>query len=180
VDQAAPVRRVERAGRLLEEEDRRFRRQPAALLEHLPQVGSGHAAHRDVKQPVARPHVVNGDNVRVVHRRGDPRFLKEPRAEDIVARQCGIEHFQRDHIAEARVLGPEHNAHAAPTEHRDQSISSKLLADQRQLGHAILPVRDYRQPWEQSPAACPGGHTVLFTDDPRISQPAERQRVNAG
>jgi hypothetical protein len=76
VHQAPAVRRVERPGGLAEQEDRRFRRQPPALLEHLPQVGSRHVAHRDAQQPAARPGVVNGDDIRVIqHVPLRPRFL---------------------------------------------------------------------------------------------------------
>ena len=53
VDQAAAVGGVQGAGGLLEQKDGGVGLEAAALLEHLPQVGPGHAAHGDVEQSVA-------------------------------------------------------------------------------------------------------------------------------
>ena len=81
VDETTTVRGVKRPGGLAEQEDRGAGLQSLPLLQYLPQVGPRDAAHRDIQQPVARPRVVNGDDVWVVHRRRDSRFLKETRAE---------------------------------------------------------------------------------------------------
>jgi hypothetical protein len=65
VHQAVPMRGLQGAGRLAEQEHRGPRRQRAACPYHLSQVGSRHIAHREVQQPVAGPRLVNRDDMRV-------------------------------------------------------------------------------------------------------------------
>src|SRR5215467_1137703 len=93
---------------------------------------------------------MNGDDVRVVHRRGDARFLEETGAEEVVVGELGCQYLQRDDVAEPRVLGLVDGAHAATAENRPQPVAGELVADHGQLEHNQLPIRDrcsVRESW---------------------------------
>jgi hypothetical protein len=44
------VRGIQRPRGLAQQEQRGLRQQPAALFDHLPQIGPGHVPHSDVQQ----------------------------------------------------------------------------------------------------------------------------------
>ena len=137
------VRGVQRPRGLAQQEHGDLRLEPAAFLYHLPQISTGYVPHYDVQQPVARPHVVNGNDVRMVHRSRDARFLEEARAEYIVAGQFGCQHLDRDNVTESRMLRLKDDAHAAAAENRPQAVTGELVADKRKFGHVqLLPTRD--------------------------------------
>src|SRR5690242_5357151 len=83
--------------------------------------------------PVARPHVVNGNDVGMVHRSRDARFLEEARAEYIVAGQVGCQHLDGDNVTESRMLRLKDDAHAAAAENRPQAVTGELVADKRKF-----------------------------------------------
>ena len=139
VHEPAAVRGVKRPRGLLKQVHALVRRQPAPVRDQVPQVGAGNVAHRNVKQPVARPEIVNGDDVRMVQRSRDLRFLAESGPEDLVIGQFGGEDLQRDHVTQPWVLRLVDDAHAAPAKHRTQPVASEVRADKRQFGHAFSP-----------------------------------------
>jgi hypothetical protein len=146
VHQPQAVRGVQRPGRLAEQGDGGLRRQRPAPGDPLPQVPAGDEAHRDVQQPVAFPDVVDGDDVRVVHRGGDARFIEEAGAEDVVGGDLGRQHLQRDAGAEPRVLRLVHDAHGAAPDDGLQQVAGVLVADFRKLRHNHLSTRAFHPP----------------------------------
>ena len=86
VHEAAPVRRVERAGDLAEQRQRARRANEAVALEQRLQIAALDVAHRQEELPVLLAGLVDRDDVRVVERGGEPRLVEEAAAEALVAR----------------------------------------------------------------------------------------------
>ena len=70
-------------------------------------------AHRDEQPVVDLPRLVDGNDVRVVEGRGDPRLAEEPLAKDLVLGIPLGEQLQRDAALEPRIAGAVDLAHAA-------------------------------------------------------------------
>ena len=117
MDERVCVRGVERAGELLDQEDRPADAERAAL-EDLLQIGALNEAHGDVEEPVGLPGVVDGDDVRVVDRGRDVRLAHEALAELLVPGQLVRQHLERDLAGEPYLLRDVDDAHAAAAEDR--------------------------------------------------------------
>jgi hypothetical protein len=120
-----PVRGIERAGELLDQEDRAAEPETAALEDFL-EVWAFDEAHGDVEQPVGLACVVNRNDVGVVDRRGDVRLSNESLPELLVPGELGREDLEGDLPAESHLLGDVDDAHAAAAEHRFDSEPGDL------------------------------------------------------
>ncbi len=139
VHQAVPVRGVQRPPGLADHQQCLVRRDDAMCPEHRAQVRTRDVVHRDVEQVLARPHVIDGDDVWVVQRRRDPGLFQEAGPEDIVSRQVRGQHLERDRAAQPRMLGLVDDAHPAPAQDGPQPIARPLAADHRQCSHDFSP-----------------------------------------
>ena len=115
VHQAGGVRGVQGRGHRGDDRRRPVRPQPALPFDDHPQVVAGHEAHRDEQHAARLARVVDGDDVRVVHRRDRACLAGEPPLHQVVPGQ----QLQRHHPAEPLVAGPVHRRHPA---HADQLL----------------------------------------------------------
>ncbi len=113
VDDPLPVRGAQPLGDLHEDAARAAPRQRALGPQGAPQVLPLQELHRDVDQAVAGlPEVRDVDDVLVADARGALRLLQEARDQLGTAAQIGEEDLQRDALADDRMLGLVHRAHA--------------------------------------------------------------------
>ena len=128
VDEPARVRRVERGGDLRDDAERAAHRQPSLGDEQRLQVAAVDVLHRDVEHVVGLARVVDGDDARVVERRGEPRLAQEPLAEVGLAERRG-EELQRGGASEPNVLGAVDDARPAFADRLDQPVPADLGVD---------------------------------------------------
>jgi hypothetical protein len=113
VDEAAPVRGVERRADLADDPHRALGRERPLPHDGGEQVGAVDEPHRDIELAVDLPGLVDRDHVRVVDRRSEHRFALEALAELAVAREVVGDQLQRDGPRERDLGRPVHTAHAA-------------------------------------------------------------------
>ena len=77
MDEPAAVGLIERGGDLAHYPQRLIGRELALGLEHGAQVAPLHVAHREVELPVVLARLVDGHDVRVVERCGEPRSFRK-------------------------------------------------------------------------------------------------------
>ena len=99
------------------------------LREQLFELGAVDEAHRDVQLAGDLAGVVDGDDVRVVDRGGQPRLAQEALAEALVLGELGGEDLQRHRPLECEVVGAVDDAHPAAADQRFQPVAGKLAAD---------------------------------------------------
>ena len=127
MDDATRVGRGEALADLRGQLDGLARRQRAAA-EAVPQGLALQQLEHDVRLPVVRPHVVDGEDAGVPERGHRPGLLLE--APDAVGRGRPVarDHLDRDLAAEARVAGPIDLAHPARTEGREDLVGPEARA----------------------------------------------------
>ena len=128
VDEPARVCRVERSGSLLSDPNRtsRFQR---ALAEHLLQVGAVDEAHRDVQLAVDLAGVVNGDDIRVLERRRQPRLAQEALPERSIRSEVRGKQLQCDVAVEREIARAVDDPHPAAADDRLDPVPGELGAD---------------------------------------------------
>ena len=129
VDEALLVRGVERLGDLGEELDRALRLERTVLRDELGEVGALDVAHGEEEHAVLLARLVDGDDVRVVERGGDPRLAQEALAEALVLGELGRDHLERDLAPETLLLGAVDRAHAAAADERLDVVARGARSD---------------------------------------------------
>ena len=86
----------------------------SAGSQHRLEVGAVDVAHGDEQPAIGLARVVDGDDVRVVEARRQPRLVQEPLAEALVVREALGQHLERHRASEAHVAREVDLAHAAP------------------------------------------------------------------
>ena len=84
--------------------------------------------HHDEVVAVRRFDLVNGDDVRMIERRGGLRLLHEPAAAILVRQAVGGQHLDRHLAAQTRIARAVHLAHAARAEQREYLVRAELRA----------------------------------------------------
>ena len=112
VDDAVGVRRFKGRSDLHSVVERRGDRQSAAR-QHLVEREAVDQLHRDEGRARLVADLVDRDDIRVVQRRGRPRFQHEPPVSLLIAGRFRFEHLQRDRTPEPRVDGAVDNPHPA-------------------------------------------------------------------
>ena len=84
--------------------------------------------HRDPRQPVVLANVVDGDDGRVIQRRGGAGFGLEPAPAGLLADQPLGNHLERDGAAETRVDAAVDFAHASRAEEAFDLVGSQSIA----------------------------------------------------
>ena len=135
MDQPPGVRCVQGAGHLCSDPQDPGRSDGVAISRQLLEVRALDIAHRDVEQALCIARVVDRDDVRVGDRSGSPRLTHESLAEALVLGQIRWKQFQRDDVAEPRILGPVHHAHASAAEKRLDAVPGEDRADPRCRRH---------------------------------------------
>src|SRR5581483_4112121 len=92
------------------------------------EVTAVHVAHCDVQDTVFLVGVVDGNNVRMVERSGEPRLAHEPRPEVLVICDLGNQHLQRGLAVQALMCGEVDRAHTASTEDPLDPVAGKVVA----------------------------------------------------
>ena len=113
VHEPGGVRGVQAGGDLGDDLRGAARGEVPVALERAVQVGPGDVAHDQVQPPVLLAGGVDGHEVRVVDRGGQPRLEREAGAQPGVARPVGGDHLDRDGAAEVELGGAVDDAHAA-------------------------------------------------------------------
>ncbi len=131
VDEALPVRRVERGGDLAEDVQRRHGLEPLRLLEPRLQVDTLDVAHDDEQDAVGFSGFVDRDDVRVIDRRRKMGLAFEPLAEAGVVCELRRQDLERHVALETRLNGAVDDAHAAPTDQPLDPVAGELRADPR-------------------------------------------------
>ena len=132
--EAARVGRIQGARNLYEDADR-VRRVQTASVEALVQVTTLDVAHRDVEEVLRPPSLIDRDDVRVVDRGGQLRFVQEAITERRVPGKAGLQQLQRDLPLEPQILGQVDDAHASPAQQRLDPIAGEVGADPRVVAH---------------------------------------------
>ncbi len=127
VDEPPLVRRVERVGELLDDEER-ARRLEWPARELLLQIRAVHEPHRDVEPAGDLAGVVDRDDRRVVERGGEARLAQEALAEAHVPGELGREELERDGAVEREVARAIDDAHSTAAEQRLDPVTGQLLA----------------------------------------------------
>jgi hypothetical protein len=128
VDESQCVRGVERAGDGGDERERPLWIERRALAEHLPEIGPLDEAHR-YEEPVPElAGLVDGQHVRVIKARREPRFAKEALAKLVLVRDLTDEELERDQAAQAPIQCPVDLAHAAPGDQHLDAVGAEVLA----------------------------------------------------
>jgi hypothetical protein len=153
VHEPGRVRRVKRRRDRGQQERGPLGRKRPLPVHHRAQVATGHIPHREIQDPVGLAGPVDGDDVRMVNRRGRQRLPDEPLTELAVPGQRRRENLQRDCPAQPLVPGPEHHGHSTgpdprfqviPGHHRPRRQPGKQpagLPGRRLAGHPHLPLR---------------------------------------
>ncbi len=128
VDESTRVRCVQGGCDLPGDRDGLFLRQ-RPRCEQLLELGALDVAHGDVQLAGDLAGVVDGDDVRVVDRGGQPRLAQEPLAEALVLGELGGEDLQRDQPLEREIVGAVDDSHPAAADQRLDSVAGKLAAD---------------------------------------------------
>jgi hypothetical protein len=131
VDQPLRVGRVERGGDLAADVERAVGAQPALAAQDAREVGALDVLHRQVQQAVLLARVVDGDDVRMLQRGGDPGLAVEALVEAGRLGQLGGDDLDRGAPAQVEVLGPVDEAHAAATDPLLDPIPRQHLAEMR-------------------------------------------------
>ena len=131
VDDAGPVRRVERVGDLLDDADGPFRWQRAVGGEQGSQVAAPDQAHVDEHALLDHAEVVDRDDVRGVETGGDPGLAAEALADVGIVLVVGQEPLERDRALAHGVEGLVDLAHPAAPEPRPHAVRTELLRHQR-------------------------------------------------
>lgn len=141
VHEALGVRRVERAGHLLDEGDGAVRRQ-RTVVQDLREIAALDQAHVDEQHPVDLAEVVDGDDVRVREARHRLRFAGEALAELRILRGRCVQQLQRDVPIALRVGREVDLAHAAAAEQAADLVRPQRAPAARALAHGRpLPLR---------------------------------------
>jgi hypothetical protein len=136
VYQPARVGGVERRAELRDQVRGARGLEPAVPPDQHAQVVAVDVAHRDEQRPVRLARLVDGNDVRVVERRRELRLTLEAAPEVLVLRQLRDDQLQRDHPAQADLLGEIDDAHAAATELALDPVPRDLVADLGKRSHA--------------------------------------------
>ena len=123
VDEAAPVRVVERAGRLEADHQRLRRAESRVRVSSMAaQAAAAEVLGDEVRLVVVLAPVVHRQHVRVVERRGRLRFGPEPSEERFVVGEAVVQDLDRDATAQTRVVGEEHQGRRTRTDRGDQPV----------------------------------------------------------
>ena len=112
VNDAAPVRGVERIGDLAREVEHAMAAN-RSVFDQLPDGAPFEPLHRDERLALVLAELVDRADVRVLQRGGQTRLALEPRQP--LRRRAGLvaQHLDRDFAAEPEILRSIHHAHAA-------------------------------------------------------------------
>ena len=162
MDEAARVRRGERAGDRRGDPGGLPRRERTAPAQDRGEVLAVDELHDDVRAGRVLPVVVRRDDVRVGQRRGRLGLLAEAGREVRVAQVLGSQELHGHVAAELRVHGAEDGRHAALSEQLDQSVATaEDRADLRQTSLLVVPgparrVGRHRTVWRRPSTAGSG------------------------
>lgn len=105
-----------------------------AALDAFAQALAGHVCVRDPRAPLAGAVCVDVDEMRVLERRGDVRFLLEARAVQVLL--DGREQLERDRAVQGDVRREQHDAETALAEHPlDAELTGQLVREPDRGGH---------------------------------------------
>ena len=140
--EAVGVRRVERAPDLRDDLRRPLGVEAALGTHERAQVGPVDVAHDDEQHALALARVVDGDDVRVLDRRGGLGLGDEARAEVRLLGERRRDDLQRDDAVEVEVAGAIDDAHAAaPGESLDAVVDEDVTWRELRHAAATLPAR---------------------------------------
>jgi hypothetical protein len=153
VDDSAPVREIERRRHLREVLADFLDRKPPFLLHRAREIGPLQALHHVVRALVELAEVEDVDDVRMLEAGCRARLAEEARRHVGRAREGAAQEFHRDLLAERRVLGLEHGAHAPlPEQAADDEIPHTLA---HELGQVFrqrrIPLRAFDLELVQGP-----------------------------
>ena len=155
VDQARGLMHgFQRPGELGADRDRPLRRQAPSSIEQLPKVDPVDPLHHQVEAAVLVADVVDGDDVRVVHRGGQLRLAKEALAVFGLRGDLLADHLQR-HVAFERLLARlVDDTHAAcPRDVADLEIAQSI-SDLQFLCHCWKPHSACDETTKSVPKMC--------------------------
>ena len=155
VDQAARVRRVQRARELPDQRHRPLRRQRPLPTQQLRQVDAVDEPHRDVQQPVRLARLVDRDDRGVLDRRRQPRLAQEPLAIGAVVGERRPQQLQRDLAPEPQVLGAVDDAHSAAAEQRVDDDMSPIVEPTPRKGSVDMGDTTRAPPTDPRPSRRP-------------------------
>lgn len=95
--------------------------------EELVEARAAHELHREVRDVVRAPRLVDRDDVRVEELRDRACFAFEACSSVGGARELGPQHLERDRTTEAFVLGAVDDAHAARAELLEEAVAAEAL-----------------------------------------------------
>ena len=140
VHQPAPVGGVERFGDLRGDGDGPLGAERSAGSQQGLEVGAVDVAHRDEQPAIDLAGVVDGDDVRVVEARRQPRLVQEPLAEALVLREALGQHLERHRAAQTHVAREVDLAHAAPSDPLPDLVDAEHGPFERVwLTHRLVP-----------------------------------------
>ena len=108
----------------------------------------------DVGRAVLVPDVIDGQDVRMVQRRGRLRLLREPAEAIRIGSEARRQHLDGDLAPEHGVAGPVHLAHAAGAERRENLASTKSVASSEAHRCWRVYLQPITSPYVVGPAAC--------------------------
>ncbi len=107
------------------------------LAQQFRGIGATDEVDGDPKLIARLTPVVDAQNVRMGQVRRDVGFTQEPGPVLRIGGQVGREHLQRVLTRQPRMLNEVHRAHRAGTEHPNDGVSRKLLADRKRHGQIV-------------------------------------------
>ncbi len=116
VHQVVRMGGVQRGGDLEGDPAGGLQRQRSVAVEQRPQIPPPDVAHRDVEHAVGLPGLEDRHDVRVVDRRGHPRFMGEAPAEGVVPGELGRQQLHRHGTAEPQIFRAVDHRHPAPAD----------------------------------------------------------------
>jgi hypothetical protein len=121
MDDAAPVRRIERVGNLAGELEH-ARGRHRARLDQSADGDPFETLHYDERLPLVLTELVDGADMRVLQRRGEARFPFEPRQPIRGGDRLRPEQLDRHVAPEPQVLRPVDNAHSSLPNRVEEAI----------------------------------------------------------
>src|SRR4051794_4565749 len=135
MDEAEPVRGVQRTAHLGRQARDLDRLQPPAHGQRPGEVDALDEAHREIEPAVRVAGVIDRDHMRVVDRRSRLALALEALAELGIGRDLGADHLERDLAPEGEVHGAVHESHAATSQDGTDDVTGERGA-WLQLSHA--------------------------------------------
>jgi hypothetical protein len=122
VDDAAPVRIIQRGGDLPGQLDHAVRRKPPAAQQVI-EAAAFHQAHDQVAVRIDAPKIVHGDDVRMLQPGGQLRFVLKTGHEFGFFGQVGRENFHGDFAPDVHLVGAVNGRHTTLADQFEQLVS---------------------------------------------------------